>query len=324
MSRPLRIEYPDAWYHVMNRGRRGEEIFSDHNHYHYFVELLQESVRIWKVRIAAFCLMPNHYHLLIQTPEADLSRCMRHIDGVYTQRYNRIHRCDGSLFRGRYKAILIEADSYLLQLLRYIHRNPLRAGCVKDLGAYEWSSHVGYLSNAKRWNWLYKGFALSMLKKEKSEQLTAYRRFVSEEDPKGILRIFESRKWPSILGSEGFMRWVKEKFFLRVQHPEIPESRVLAPDVEAIKETVCEVYKIKRDRLLRAQRGRFNEPRNVAIYLTRELRGSTLEKVCKAFQMSRYSSASSAIARLKVQMTRDRQLQRRIEEITEKLCKGQT
>jgi putative transposase len=324
MSRPLRIEYSDAWYHVMNRGRRGEEIFSDHNHYHYFVQLLQESVRMWKVRIAAFCLMPTHYHLLIQTPEANLSRCMRHIDGVYTQRYNRIHRCDGSLFRGRYKAILIEADSYLLQLLRYIHRNPLRAGRVKDLGAYEWSSHVGYLSNAKRWNWLYKGFALSMLNKERSQQWGDYRRFVSQEDPKGIVRILESRKCPSILGSEGFMRWVKEKFFLGMQHPEIPESRVLAPDVEAIKDTVCEVYEIKRDRLLRVQRGRFNEPRNVAIYLTRELRGATLEEVCRAFHMSRYSSASSAIGRLKVQMARDRQLQRRIEEIREKVCKRQT
>lgn len=315
MSRPLRIEYRDAWYHVMNRGRRGEEIFSEQKDYHLFVDLLIESAHMWNVRVAAFCLMPNHYHLLVQTPEANLARCMRHIDGVYTQRYNRLHRCDGSLFRGRYKSILIEVDTYLLQLMKYIHRNPLRTGSVKDLEAYEWSSHVGYLSNARRWDWLYKEFVLSMLDKEKTRWRQAYRRFISEEDRLDILRFYEGRKLPSILGGEEFMQRVKERFFHRMQHPEIPESRVLAPDVDAIKEAVCNVYGIKGKDLLRVQRGKANEPRNVAIYLTRELRCGTLEEVSGAFHMSRYSSASSAIRRLKAQMARDQRLQRRIDEI---------
>ena len=122
MSRPLRIEYPDAWYHVMNRGRRGEDIFSADGDHHLFVHLLHESARAWNERAAAFCLMTNHYHFLIQTPEANLSRWMRHVDGIYTQRYNRVHRCDGPLFRGRDRAILVEADTYLLQVLKYIHR----------------------------------------------------------------------------------------------------------------------------------------------------------------------------------------------------------
>ena len=106
MSRPLRIQYPDAWYRVMNRGRRGESVFHNGTDYLGFIELLKESVEMWQVRIAAYCLMRNHYHLLVQTPEANLSRCMRHINGVYTQRFNRSHSCDGQLFRGRYKSIL--------------------------------------------------------------------------------------------------------------------------------------------------------------------------------------------------------------------------
>ena len=113
MSRPLRIQYPDAWYHVMNRGRRGESVFHNGTDYLGFIELLKESVEMWQVRIAAYCLMPNHYNLLVQTPEANLSRCMRHINGVYTQRFNRSHSCDGQLFRGRYKCILVDADSYV-------------------------------------------------------------------------------------------------------------------------------------------------------------------------------------------------------------------
>lgn len=113
MSRPLRIQYPTAWYHVMNRGRRGEETFSRIEDYKIFVGLLEELVDVYNVNVVAYCLMSNHYHLLVQTPDANISRSMRHLNGVYTQRYNRNHNCDGQLFRGRYKSILVESDSYL-------------------------------------------------------------------------------------------------------------------------------------------------------------------------------------------------------------------
>ena len=324
MSRPLRIESPDAWYHVMNRGRRGEDIFSADGDYDLFLNLLRESAQSWNVRVAAFCLMTNHYHLLIQTPEANLSRCMRHVNGVYTQRYNRVHGCDGPLFRGRYRAILVEADTYLLQVLKYIHRNPLRAGVVKNLEAYEWSSHRGYLSSGRRWNWLHKGFILGMLREEKGSRLEAYRRWVGEEDGADILRIFEGKKWPSILGGAGFVREVKERFFARLRHREVPESRVLAPAAEDILKVVCEVYGVRKDELLRPRRGRFNEARNVAVYLTRELRRATLGEICGPFRMGRYSSASSAIGRVKVQLARDRRLEKRVQKIIGELYKRQT
>ncbi len=107
MSRPLRIEYPNAWYHVMNRGRRGENIFHDKQDYQMFVDLLVETTEMWNFRISAYCLIPNHYHILVQTPAANISRGMRHLNGVYTQRFNRRHFCDGALFRGRYKSMLV-------------------------------------------------------------------------------------------------------------------------------------------------------------------------------------------------------------------------
>ena len=177
MSRPLRIQYPDAWYHVMNRGRRGEEIFEGKKDYESFIELLKDLVEDYNVNIAAYCLMSNHYHLLIQTPEGNISRTMRHLNGVYTQRYNRLHHCDGQLFRGRYKCILIDADSYLLELVRYIHRNPLEAGIVKDLSEYTWSSHTGYLSGLKKWDWLHKNYILSLFAKNKAESIRRYKQF---------------------------------------------------------------------------------------------------------------------------------------------------
>ena len=249
---------------------------------------------------------------------------MRHVDGVYTQRYNRAHRCDGPLFRGRYRAILVEADTYLLQVLKYIHRNPLRAGVVKNLEAYKWSSHPGYLSRGRRWNWLSKEFILGLLQKEKGSRLEAYRRFVGEEDGADILRIFEAKKWPSILGGARFVRGVKERFFARLRHREVPESRVLAPPAEDILKGVCEAYGVGKDELFSSRRGRFNEARNIAIYLTRELRRATLDEICGPFRMGRYSSVSSAIGRVRVQLARDQKLEKRVQKIMGELCKRQT
>ncbi len=116
-----------------------------------FPKVLQEASNLWNLRISAYCLMPIHYLLLVQTPDGNLSRCMRHLNGVYTQRFNRLHKKEGQLFRGRYKAVLVEDDSHLLEVMRYIHRNPLKAGIVKNPGDYPWSSHNGYLSKAKKW-----------------------------------------------------------------------------------------------------------------------------------------------------------------------------
>src|SRR6056297_1189667 len=211
MSRPLRIEYPDAWYHVMNRGRRDEAIFADKKDYQCFVDLLKETSEMWGIKMAAYCLMPNHYHLLAQTPHANLSRSMRHVNGVYTQRYNRRHGCDGQLFRGRYKSIVVEEDSYLLQLVRYIHKNPVKAGLAKTPGDYSWSSHKAYVSGAKQWYWVYKDFLLSMLTPDKNVRVKAYKAFMAETDDE-MEKILEGKKWPSFLGSDGFAEWIKAKF----------------------------------------------------------------------------------------------------------------
>ena len=324
MSRPLRIEYPDAWYHVMNRGRRGEQIFLEKRDYKIFLELLMESVQLWNLRIAAYCQMPNHYHLLVQTPAANLSRCMRHINGVYTQRFNRLHQCDGQLFRGRYKAIVVDADRYLLHLVRYIHRNPLRAGLVEDLSSYEWSSHRGYVSKSKRWDWLHKDLVLSVLSEDKRQRLRLYREFVVQGDSEEISEVFEKKKLPSILGSEGFIDWIRSEFFESKKHREVPESRILAPGREEIKELVCRSYGVSEEGLVKPKRGTFNEPRSVAIYLTRQLRGESLAEICREYGLKTHSSASSAVERVRGQIIKDRRFSKRVDGLAQMLAKRQT
>src|SRR3989339_328711 len=154
MARPLRIEYPGAYYHVMNRGLARSNIFLDDNDRQRFLGLIGETSKLWKVEVYAYCLMANHYHLLVQTPGGGLSRAMRHLDGVYTQRYNRMHRRDGSLFRGRYRAILIEPEEYFMAVARYIHRNPAEARAGVDIRRYRWSSHRWYLDKKRCPEWL--------------------------------------------------------------------------------------------------------------------------------------------------------------------------
>lgn len=127
MTRALRVEYPGAWYHVMNRGAARQNVFHKLKDFNSLLELIEEVVMRYGIEVHAYCLMSNHYHLLIRTLVTNLSRAMRHLNGLYTQRYNRSRQIDGPLFRGRFKSILVDADCYLLQLSRYIHLNPVVA-----------------------------------------------------------------------------------------------------------------------------------------------------------------------------------------------------
>jgi len=130
MARPLRLEFAGALYHVTSRGNRREEIYLDDQDRRRFLTLLAEVCERFNWRVHAYCLMSNHYHLLIETPDANLSRCMRQVNGVHTQAANRRHGQVGHVFQGRFKALLVQKESYLLELARYVILNPVRAGMV--------------------------------------------------------------------------------------------------------------------------------------------------------------------------------------------------
>ena len=319
MARPLRIEYPNAWYHVMNRGRRGENIFETKDDYERFLTVLDEAIELFSLRVSSYCLMSNHYHILVQTPDANLSRCMRHINGVYTQRYNSSHLLDGPLFRGRYKAINVSEDSYLLQLIRYIHRNPVRAGIVEKAEDYKWSSHKGYLSGNKKWNWLYKEFILSILSKVPEERTKRYREFMKEEEDEGLLGMFNMKKLPSILGNSQFVEKIKAGFYKDKLHMEVPESKFLAPDIDKIKQNICSYYGIGESNLYNAKRAVFNEPRSMGMYLSRHLRGESLINIGRQFYVNNYSTVSSVIERFKMRLQSDRGLTKRLKQVKARL-----
>jgi REP element-mobilizing transposase RayT len=192
MARPLRIEFPGAVYHVTSRGNAKQAIFIDDEDRGSFLDLLSIVVERFNWLCHAYCLMGNHYHLLIETPNGNLSKGMRELNGVCTQGFNQRYRRVGHLFQGRYKAILVEKDNHLLSLCRYVVLNPVRVGLIERPEQWRWSSYRATIGLVKRPSFLTADWILSQFGGRKRASMERYRRFVMEgigkESPWEILK----------------------------------------------------------------------------------------------------------------------------------------
>ena len=180
MARPLRLEFAGALYHVTSRGDGQDDIFESDVDRHNFLSLLGDVCETYNWVCHAYCLMSNHYHLLIETPDANLSKGMRQLNGVYTQTFNRNHNRVGHVFQGRYKAIHIEKETYLLELARYIVLNPVRAEMVRAAKDWPWSSYRSTTGQSPAPDWLNTDWVLAAFGRSKRKAVDGYRRFVSE------------------------------------------------------------------------------------------------------------------------------------------------
>jgi len=299
MTRPLRIEYEDAYYHVMNRGRGRQWIFPDEGYYQEYIRCLSEAHNRFGIEIHAYCLMGNHYHLLIKTPRGNLGRAMRHIDGVYTQRHNRRKRTDGSLFRGRYKAIVVDASSYLLQVSRYIHRNPieLKKPLVNKLEDYPWSSYSSYLNQEKTAGWLNRDSVYDELGSR--AKYSAYRAYVDQGNDEEMIRFYKLKNTPTTLGDTSFKEYAHGKS--QSLDLEIDKKGLKHPvDLLNIVAAVAGSYDLTMKDICVAKRGRGvkNIPRWMAMKLCQEVGGAKLIEIAKMFNVGHYSTISQTIGRL--------------------------
>jgi len=285
MARPLRIEYPGAWYHVLNRGRRREKIYFSEPDYELFMEIIGECVKLFDIEIHLYSLMPNHYHLVVHTPKANLSRSMRHLNGVYTQKINRKYKIEGSLFRGRFKSILIDKENYLLELARYIHRNPYKAKLEEKIGTHKWTSHIAYMKKKERPLWLSAGTVLgefSKYEKEAQRQLDA---FVKKEEPGDLVRILDSMKWPVVLGKEAFKEEIKEKIQgKKIVKKEIPQYKeiILNKPAEEIIKNIKETIK-DQEIFKRIKKREHTLKRRALFYICRQYMCIPYHKIGEAF-----------------------------------------
>ena len=319
MSRPLRIEFPGASYHVMNRGLGSQNIFTDRPDRVGFLALLGECHRMWGMRVLAYCLMDNHYHLLIQTPDPNLSRIMRHLNGLYTQRYNRKHGRDGPLFRGRYKAIVVDAEEYLVGVARYIHHNPVAAGLVPSPEKYRWSSCREYMKRGKGPPWLDRQQLIDRFPKEGRGE--AFLTFMRSKIDEPVRSFYARRHHAPVLGSSQFIHRTRSRIKqVYREHREVPQAKpYVRPDARTCLRVVMQVYGQAMDHLLRGRRGQRNEARAMAMYVCRSMAGLKQEAIARIFGVRGYSAVSSTLRRVQAALQKGGGITRRYERVSQLL-----
>lgn len=320
MARPLRIEFEGAWYHVMNRGAARQAVFATDEQRHRFLELLEDLVNRFEIETHAYCLMTNHYHLLLHTPRGNLGRGIRHLNGVYTQHFNRSQNRDGPLFRGRYKAILVDADVYLLHLSSYIHRNPLEAGMVKRLVDYRWSSYPAYVGRRKPPSWLYRDMVYSML----DGKAGRYRSFVEQGVDKDVQRFYGGRYLSPILGGDTFKQKILERH--GQDDPEVPERKRLRelPSLDRVIDTVTTVVGCDRKHIYESIRGRRNVARMLVAHFASSSSQLTQRQIAEALGMKHYSAVASSLRRLRQLREYDDRVKQLEARIIDKITKDAT
>ena len=233
MARPLRIEFAGALYHVTSRGNRHETIYEDDEDRQTFLNTLAEVVKRFNWLCHAYCLMTNHYHLVVETPDANLSKGMRQLNGVFTQATNRRHTRTGHLFQGRFKGILVDKESYLLELIRYVVLNPVRARMVENPDDWPWSSYRAMVGEVAKPKWLATDGLLAQFGSRRSEASRRYRKFVSE----GLEgSIWSGLRQQIYLGSEAFVERMQEKVEIKGDELSIPwaQRRATTPTLRVI------------------------------------------------------------------------------------------
>ena len=232
MARPLRIEFEGAFYHVIARGNARLDIFLDDADRRSFIDNLGRVSQRFDWQVWAWCLMDNHYHLLIETRLATLSKGMREVNGVYTQAFNRRHRRVGHVLQGRYRAILVDQDAYLLELARYIVLNPVRAGLVQSAEDYAWSCYQALMGKVPAPEWLAVNDILAMFHSHRGAARRAYARFIRDgidaDDP------HDEMQRAGILGGESFMERVLDHVDRQALSPEIVRKDRPAASLETI------------------------------------------------------------------------------------------
>lgn len=251
MARPLRLEYSGAIHHVTSRGNAQAPIFLDDEDRDSFLAVLAECIARFTWICHAYCLMDNHYHLIIETPDANLSAGMRQLNGVYTQRFNRRHGRVGHIFQGRFKAILVERNSYLLELCRYVVLNPVRARMVRDASQYAWSSYLATMGSVPVPPWLQTDWILSQFGNDRKVARREYRDFVAEGI--GAASPWGKLKGQVLLGRDQFVNGLQPLLAETSGFKEFPRAQRLMnrPALEALIPSGVKANKTLRDVAIR-------------------------------------------------------------------------
>ncbi len=300
MARALRIEYAGAWYFVENTARAGAETLFHHKADRtHFLSLLSETHQRFKLEIHAHAISQTRFQLLVRTPEANLGRAMRHLCGVFTQGYNRRHKLDGTLFRGRYKTILLEDKHYPLAVASYLNRR--RGPKVLD------SSRKAYLEKAPCPDFLHRDEIQSFIPKGKHSAPASYEAHLKQASYHQLDEILSGKYRPSCIGSEAFKSQLSDKLKVQDQErKELPEALV-KPCANTVVEHLSSAMNVPKHLLLKPQKGpkANNTERHMAMLLCQQCSGLPLKDIAQHFGLSHYASASNRISKFKQSLSQE-------------------
>jgi len=332
MARPLRIEFQGAIYHVTVRGNARQAMFLDNRDRNQFLKQLAQSVGTYDIRLYIFCLMTNHFHLLLETQQANLSRFMQALETAYTVYFNLSHNRRGHLTQGRYDARLVQSDRYLLRLSRYIHLNPVRVGKiahlpldrqVKYLREYRWSSYRGYIGSTKPLEFVQYAPVLALLGGGKAATAAVYRKFVETalaETDEDLARILKAS--PRCIGGEAFRRWVDGLYAKlldkRRKKEDVSFGRQAATmEPEAVLDIVSRELKVPKESLRWRTRGSI--ARAVAAQMLCKYAGITQRDAGAVLRLKTGTAVSHHLKKLRRELAVDRQLAKAVSRIEKAL-----
>lgn len=298
MARPLRIEYPNAVYHVSNIGLDNQKIFPSPRYFEAFIAGLEETCFRLNVEVHAYCLLKDQYNLLIKTPEANLSRFMRQIDGLYTQHYQRLKKSEGSIFKGRYKAVLVQPEKYLAALARFVHLGAKKS----ELDSWQWSSYPAYSNKAKAPAWLVRDAVLAQVGASGPKRFAQFIDYTAQGVDEELTHFYGKKNLSSIMGDDKFKKGAKTKrAAIKVRRVSRGVNAKWRPSCKQIITAVAAQFKVSEESIYTAARGpgSKNVPRWVAMYLCQELSAVTLQAIAKLFKLKRYGTVSTTVGKLK-------------------------
>jgi REP element-mobilizing transposase RayT/DNA-binding transcriptional ArsR family regulator len=320
MSRPLRIEIENGIYHVTARGwERRVVVRDDRDRQEWFKLLDRVTVRCgW--RFFAWVLLNNHFHLFFQTPEANLSAGMHDLNSGYATWFNRRHRRSGSLFQGRFKAILVEDESYCWTLSRYIHLNPVRAKIVNRPEDHSWSSYRYYLRSGNAPEWLDWQRVLAEVGKKPRSARREYQRFVEQGLKAKIASPLEDVVGKVFLGSDAWVEKMQKALGLCEPDANVPQLKRLAwrPSQNAIETAVAAAFGIDVPNLF-VKRVKHNEPRVAALYLLRKLTSVSAAELAEQYGGVSQAAISKTVTRAQLRAKEERHWRQRLTRIEESL-----
>lgn len=312
MARPLRVEFPEAFYHVTSRGNERKVVFRSTRDREKFLSYLESAHHRYGAVIHVYCLMENHYHLLLETPRGNLSQILHHINGAYTTYFNIKRGRSGHLFQGRFKGILVERDAYCEELSRYIHLNPVRAGLAKSPSEYQWSSYRHYVGEEREPEWLTTELVLGYFGGRGRSGYKRYREFVEEGVPMELESPLRKVIAATFLGSEDFIKRIRGEYLedRKIDRRNIPGVKQVlrGPSPEEIEKAVANV--IGEDHFLY---------KKFCIYLSHQDSGLSLEEIGVHFGM-KGSAVSQLSRRLKKAGDTDNDMERILIRIRKELC----